>query len=201
MHKVFTVALDAGHGLKTAGKRCTVPPYETREWVLNNRIAQMVRKKLFLVDYLNTIMVYDESGLTDTPLSVRCKKSNTEKADLYISIHHNAANRPTACGTTVYHYPFMSIEKNRQRHNQAKKLYEYIINETNLRGNRATPVNTAHFYVLSHTNAPAFLIENGFMTSEHDCPIINTLDHANETAIGITNFIIDYMDNWRKEKK
>ena len=38
------IALDAGHGMGTAGKRClkSIDPNQTREWFLNDRIADMV---------------------------------------------------------------------------------------------------------------------------------------------------------------
>ena len=45
---MFKIAIDAGHGLYTAGKRClkSIDPNETREWVLNSRIAGKVIEKL-----------------------------------------------------------------------------------------------------------------------------------------------------------
>ena len=45
---MFKIALDAGHGLYTAGKRClkSIDPNETREWSLNSRIAEKVTEKL-----------------------------------------------------------------------------------------------------------------------------------------------------------
>ena len=44
----FKIALSAGHGKNTAGKRCkkSLDPNETREWVLNNRIADKVENLL-----------------------------------------------------------------------------------------------------------------------------------------------------------
>ena len=44
----FKIALTAGHYKYTAGKRCmkSLDPNETREWVLNDRIADKVEKLL-----------------------------------------------------------------------------------------------------------------------------------------------------------
>ena len=41
MKQMFKIALNAGHYLNTAGKRCLkkLDKNETREWVLNNRIC------------------------------------------------------------------------------------------------------------------------------------------------------------------
>ena len=40
----FKLALSAGHGMYTAGKRClkSIDPNETREWWLNDRIADRI---------------------------------------------------------------------------------------------------------------------------------------------------------------
>ena len=45
---MLKVALDAGHYLHTPGKRClkTLDPNETREWVLNDRVASKVESLL-----------------------------------------------------------------------------------------------------------------------------------------------------------
>jgi hypothetical protein len=45
---MFKLALTAGHYMGTAGKRCikSLDKNETREWWLNNRIADMIEKSL-----------------------------------------------------------------------------------------------------------------------------------------------------------
>ena len=42
------IAIDAGHGINTKGKRClkSIDSKETREWWLNDRIADRLQKKL-----------------------------------------------------------------------------------------------------------------------------------------------------------
>jgi len=100
------IAIDAGHGLTTSGKRCmkSIDPNETREWWLNNRIAD--RLEVLLASYdCKIIRVDDTTGVKDISLANRVKAANNGKADVYISIHHNAgANGSTAGGTEVYYY-------------------------------------------------------------------------------------------------
>lgn len=45
---MFKLALNAGHGYNTAGKRClkSIDPKETREYVLNKRICDYIQKTL-----------------------------------------------------------------------------------------------------------------------------------------------------------
>ena len=48
------ICIDAGHGLLTAGKRClkSIDPNETREWMLNRRIADKLQNLLEDYGYL-----------------------------------------------------------------------------------------------------------------------------------------------------
>ena len=174
------VVIDAGHGHYTPGKRCLDG---TREWDLNSRIANILAEML-------TDRVYradDVSGKTDVSLWNRVTLSNKVNADLYISIHHNAGlNGKQGGGTVVYYY-----SRNKVRERQAKVLYHSIVAETRLVGNRAQKVIKKAFYVLRKTKGPAFLVENGFMDSVTDMPIITTEAHAERTAIGIYNFILN----------
>lgn len=182
------IAIDAGHGLGTAGKRTmkTIDANETREWWLNNRIAD--RLEVMLASYdCKIIRVDDTTGAKDISLANRVKAANNGNADVYISIHHNAgANGGTAGGTEVYYYSSKA-----ERKTQATALYNALINQTGLKGNRATPVQKRAFYVVKNTKMPAFLIENGYMDSKVDTPIILTSGHAEKTALAILRFLIE----------
>ena len=45
---MFKLALSAGHGYNTLGKRCLkkLDPKQTREWTLNSRICNKIQEKL-----------------------------------------------------------------------------------------------------------------------------------------------------------
>lgn len=181
------IAIDAGHGLKTAGKRCDIAldPKQTREWVLNDRIAD--RLEALLKNYnCTTMRVDDTTGDKDVALATRTNLANAKKADVYISIHHNAGvNRGTGGGVVVYYYSSKA-----ERKTQAQALYNAVIAQNGLVGNRSSKVIKKNYYVLAHTDMPAFLIENGFMDSQTDVPIILSTAHAEKTARGILNFLV-----------
>lgn len=88
------IGIDAGHGLHTAGKRCAkqFDPNETREWVLNSRVATKVCEILNRHG-LETMRLDDTTGNTDIELNTRCRYANNAKLDLVVSIHHNARRR------------------------------------------------------------------------------------------------------------
>lgn len=187
MRVVLTIAIDAGHGLYTAGKRClkSIDSSETREWYLNDRIADRLEAVLKNYD-CKVIRVDDTTGKTDISLSKRCSQANERKADVYISIHHDAGIKGgSGGGTTVYYY-----SSNPEREAQAKNLYNCVVDATGLKGNRSNPVIKNGFYVLKNTTMDAFLIENGFMDSSHDTPIILTDLHANKTVEGLAKFLV-----------
>ena len=181
------IAIDAGHGMKTMGKRChkAIDPNETREWYLNSRIAD--RLQTLLGNYhCGIIRVDDSSGVRDIPLVTRVKSANNANADIYISIHHNAGvNGKSGGGTIVYYYSTRP-----EIMTQANKLYESIVKKTGLVGNRSYKTKSNGFYVIKRTSMPSFLIENGFMDSLTDTPIILTSAHAQKTAEGILEFLV-----------
>lgn len=181
------IAIDAGHGLYTSGKRCkkSIDPNETREWVLNDRIADRLEKLLAGYD-CSVMRVDDTTGAGDVALSARVARANNAGADVYISIHHNAGvGGGSGGGTMVFYYSSKA-----ERATQATALYNAIVAKTGLVGNRSTKVKKQAFYVIKNTKMPAFLIENGFMDSTTDVPVILTAEHTERTAQGILNFLV-----------
>lgn len=190
------IALDAGHGLYTAGKRClkALDAKETREWVLNDRIVDKLQKMLANYD-CKVVRVDDTTGASDVALANRVAKANNEKADMYISVHHNAGiNGGNGGGTVVYHYNDAPSKASAQR------LYNAIVNETKLVGNRCDKTAVGDFYVINKTKMISLLVENGFMDSRADVPIILTDAHATKTAQGILNFLVSELKLAKIEK-
>lgn len=187
-NKFPVIALDAGHGLYTAGKRVTLKGYPcTSEWWLNDRIMDIVESELRDNYECNVIRVDDTTGEKDISLSSRVAVANNAKADVYISMHHNAGlNGKSGGGTVVYYY-----SSDIKRRDQAQKLYNYITDETKLYGNRCQQVIKNGFYVLKKTKMPAFLVENGFMDSPTDVPVIVSEDHAKKTARSVLAFLVE----------
>lgn len=182
------IAINAGHYINTAGKRCLkkLDANETREWSLNDRIADRLESLLKSYD-CEVLRIDDTTGLIDTSLSNRCKKANEWGADAYISIHHNAGvNGGSGGGTVVFYYSSKA-----ERKTQAQDLYNAVVGATGLTGNRANKVVKKNYYELSHTNMAAFLLENGFMDSSTDVPIILSEEHATKTAQGLLKFLVN----------
>lgn len=182
------IALDAGHHRYTSGKRClkSIDPTETREWILNDRIARLVERQLDGYD-CTVLRVDDTTGETDVSLASRVRAANVWKADIYLSVHHNAGvNGGDGGGIVIYTAPNAS--------EQAKALqrtvYECVVETTGFKGNRANPLASARLYVLTNTNMPAILGEFGFMDSTTDVPVILTESFAMQVAQGIVKALV-----------
>ena len=182
------IAISAGHGYNTAGKRCLkkLDAKETREWFLNDRIADKVEAELLNNYDCKVLRLDDTTGVKDIALSTRVKTANNAKADIYVSIHHNSgANGSKAGGTVVYHYNDNTSQA------KALRLYNKVIAQTNLVGNRADKTVVGnHLYEIKKTSMVCTLLENGFMDSAIDVPIILSEEHAKKTATGIVNFLV-----------
>ena len=187
---VLKIALGAGHGASTPGKRCdkALDPNQTSEWWLNDRIADYVED--YLKDYTGyELLRLDDSddGKDDIALATRVSKANAWGADFYLSIHHNAgANLTTAGGICAFTHPQASAESVKWR----DAMYDELIKQTGLKGNRAQPKTTGDFYVLRKTKMPAVLLELGFMDSKVDVPIILTNDFAKKCAKAIVAVLV-----------
>ena len=187
---MFKIALDAGHGLYTAGKRClkSIDPKETREWSLNSRIAEKVTEKLKEYTEYELLRVDDTTGKTDVALKTRTDKANKWGADFYLSIHHNAGiNGGSGGGIAVYTY----IDVDKTTKDWQKAIYDSLIKLTGLKGNRSQPLAQADLHVCRETSMPAVLIENGFMDSTSDTPIILTDDFADKSAEAIVEVLAE----------
>lgn len=175
-----------------AEKRClkSLDPDQTREWWLNDRIMDKVQELLAGYDCA-VIRTDDTTGAKDISLSARCAAANNAGAVVFVSMHHNAGLYGRRGGGTVaFHYG---------RQAQAERLYKSITSRTGLVGNRSQKVVKKGYYVLKHTKMAAFLVENGFMDSPSDVPVILTDAHARKTAEGVVDFLVKEYSLHKKE--
>ena len=182
------IAIDSGHGLYTSGKE--VPSYmgygKIKEWELNDKITREIIRLLNQYENVEILRTDDPTGKRDVPRIERCKKANEFKADIFISNHHNAGIRGGKGGGLVV---FRYINSKMFTKAMQKALYESILEQTGLKGNRSTPLAEAKFDVLRYTNMPAVLIEHGFMDSPSDMKVIMKPDFATKSAQGIVNWL------------
>lgn len=183
------IALDAGHGLKTAGKQT---PDGIKEWELNDKVRDKVTE--ILKNYQCEIIHTDnDEGITDESLAERYRKYMNSGADVFVSIHHNAfkSNWSTATGVEVY------TDKNPTEGDVrlANLIYGRMVKYIGLKGRG---IKKADFYVINQNRIPAVLCEGGFMDGKNDYKIITSEQGQNAYAKAVAEGIIEYMSLKKK---
>ncbi len=196
---MFKIALDAGHGRNTAGKRCdkSIDPNQTREWILNDRICDKIEAKLKDYEGYEILRVDDVTGAKDISRKDRCNAANKWGANFYLSIHHNAGIKGGAGGGIVA-YVWKKADATLLQ--WQKMFYDALIDKTGLKGNRANPMPKYNFDVLYYTKMPALLVENGFMDSTVDVPIILSEDFAEKAATAYVECLVKIGGLTKKKK-
>jgi N-acetylmuramoyl-L-alanine amidase len=186
---MFKLALNAGHGLKTAGKRCkkSLDPNQTREWVLNSRICEKIEMLLKEYTGYDLLRLDDPTGKKDISLKVRTNSANNFGADFYLSIHHNAGVKGGSGGGVVN---FVYTKPSKEALEWQKDLYDAIIEKTSLKGNRSIPLAKKNLHECRESKMPCVLIECGFMDSKTDVPIILTEEFADQVASACVEVIV-----------
>lgn len=121
-------------------------------------------------------------------LQVRCNKANAWGADLFISIHNNAAGS-SARGTETYHNwdnPTDQI--------LSQRLASYVQQEIcAATGMADRGLGDVGFYVIRWSNMPGVLIEGGFLSNPYDRALLSTPSFRRRMAEGIANGIERFM--------
>ena len=179
--KMPYIAIDPGHGANTAGKRS--PDSSLLEYQFNQNIAKYL-KSILEYNGFKTIITCD--GTKDTSLTSRANLANNEKADLYVSLHGNAYGEGwnSANGWEAY-----VCAKGGNAEKLAKLLNKHCVADLGLKDRG---VKVANFTVLTKTNMPAVLTENGFYTNLQECNNMKTDEFQRKCAIAHAKAICEY---------
>lgn len=200
------IVLDPGHGGRDFGK---VAGASSNEKTYTLDVARRAEKLLEAAGY-KVVLTRETDTFID--LAPRAVIANTNRADLFVSIHFNAlANDSRTSGVEVYTFA--------PRHQRSTVSWgPRQIDDTE---NHAAPVNRydhwsvllaqsmqrrfvtdlksydrgrkiAHFGVLRGLNCPGILLECGFLTSEAELRKIATPAYRQQLAEAIADGVRDY---------
>ena len=110
-------------------------------------------------------------------LSTRVKEANSWPADIFISLHNNAAENPNASGNEALVYNPGATVANAL----ATNILEQLTLTTGLR-NRGI-VYRPGLYVLKETEMPAVLVEMGFISNQNDADLLANSPYLFATGI------------------
>lgn len=174
------IVIDAGHGGADTGAMRG----NTLEKDLTLDIALRV-EQILLERGLKKVVMTRRSDET-LSLARRVEIANEKNADIYVSIHINASVKTEIKGIETHYY----TEKG---YDVAKIIHEELIEniDTEDRG-----LFKSKFYVINHTEAPAVLLELGFISNEYErsklCSDTRQKESAEAIAEGIINYLTEY---------
>lgn len=182
----YKVVLDAGHGYNTAGKRS---PDGEREWTFNDKVLRACMAVLKQYKEIEVLRVDDSTGKTDVPLATRTNKANNWKADIYVSIHHNANTSKWGTWTGVETYTYLGSQPKSEK--LANAVHPKVVEAYGLK-NRG--LKKANLHVVRETNMPAILVEGGFMDSTIDIKKLRDDKVLTKAGQGIADGILSYFN-------
>jgi len=132
--------------------------------------------------YLQQAGDYDVLLIHNDDLQAICDASNKFGAELFISIHCNAADNHEAKGTETF---YNSADK------LAQCIQSQIVDTLNTvdRGIK----DGSHLYVIRRTDCPAVLVECAFISNEQDECMLSTESGRDGFARAIARGITDYV--------
>lgn len=176
-----TVMLDAGHGGKDPGAPNRFGPPE-KELTLDT--ARRVQRAL---ESWGARVLMTRSGDSYPTLDDRIAASNRHGPDLFVSLHADAAEREGAEGFTVY----LARQASAVSEAAAKRMVGALATT----GVPSRGVQRANFRVVAETEAPALLVELGFLSNAAEAKRLSTPEHrqvlADAVARGVAGALTD----------
>ncbi|MCQ2382474.1 MAG: N-acetylmuramoyl-L-alanine amidase [Clostridia bacterium] len=149
-----TIVIDAGHGGYDAGA-VNGTRFEKND---NLRMAMAVGERL---ERCGINVIYTRTTDEFVSLLQRSRISNNNDTDLFVSFHRNSATNPAANGVEILVYNNASAKSIQV----AEDVLQSLVN-VGIQSNRG--VKRTNLSVLRETNAPAILIELGFINNNED---------------------------------
>lgn len=186
MKERYHVCLDPGHG-PGCPNRSPDGSYEEQEFAMDlaERIAALLRMRGVTVSFTRRAEDYPS-------LQSRCKTANAiNELALLVSLHSNAAGNggwSEACG----HLVFTSSPGEAEGRNQAAKAILYHWNQLGIPLG-SNPLRHQTYTVLTHTKAPAVLLEHGFHTNRKDVAMLKDTNFRDRLAQADAMGILEYL--------
>ena len=172
------VCVDAGHGGSDPGAIGT-RPFRLAEKKVTLRISALLDRALERRGHSVVMTRRIDRTLGLLP---RARFANRQKADLFLSIHANAAATASAEGMEVYHFP-----DSRDGHRLAVAVLQSLGGAFPDHANRG--VKEANFAVLRETRMPAILVETEFITHPRQLEFLSDPESQGALADAIADGI------------
>ncbi|MDO5715695.1 MAG: N-acetylmuramoyl-L-alanine amidase [Tissierellia bacterium] len=189
----LNIVIDAGHGGRDSG--AVGIDGKTLEKDLTLEVALKVYDKLVANGYqVDMTRTQDEY----VKLLDRASLANENDAEIFVSIHFNAADSAKAKGIEVLYASEKNIKiKNVEQKHLANELLKSLIDATDAE-NRGIK-NRPAILVLNKTKNVSALVELGFISNEEELKIIKSDGYIDKLAEGLYNGIVNYVNKYVEE--
>ncbi|RNB90622.1 N-acetylmuramoyl-L-alanine amidase [Brevibacillus fluminis] len=177
------IVVDPGHGGTDSG--ATGTSYSTLEKTINLQVALKLRNKLEASGATVIMTRSDDRALT---LQQRVDVAITNKANLFVSIHHNTHPNTQTNGSIVFYY----------NQTTSGKLASIVQNELVLATNYANLQSRfGDYYVLRENPVISILAEVGFLTNPQEELAVRSDSQQDAAAQGLYTGIVKYFASIR----
>lgn len=173
------ICIDPGHGGKDPGALGRCGDNDLCEHDIALQICLYLEEILQQSGHLTCLTRRSNHTLS---LPARSQFANRYHADLFVSIHCNAAYQDTAAGIETWIHPSSSVGKKYADPIQASLTATFP--DHNNRG-----VKEANFHVLRETAMPAVLIETEFISNPEQAEFLSKNDNQRKIALAIAEGI------------
>jgi len=157
------ITIDPGHGGSDPGAIGLRGNKEkTSTLLISNYLKQYLSAEGAIVSMTRTtdVDVYGKFASAKNELQARVDVSTRNRADAFVSIHHNANNNRSIGGIATYYYP-----KSGYDYKLGNAIQKKIAAASKMR-NMGT--QQANFYVIKRSYIPAVLLEVGFLSNPNE---------------------------------
>ena len=144
----------------------------------NRAVGKLLMQKLKSLGHTVVDCTYDTNV---NELANRVSLANAQSLDYFISLHMDSFNNASANGVTIY------TTENSSAKGKAIEVINAVAESCGY-NNRGW--KSANYYVLKNTNAPAMLLEMGFVSNQGDCDKFDPEKIANAIVRGLTGQVV-----------
>lgn len=182
------VCLDAGHDASNLWNKSPDGKYFEHEFAL--AMSKLIQAYL---EAAGVKVVQTRPDGREVSLGERCRISNNAHADLFVSLHSNAAAPSGSDGwSSARGWEAIVFNKASKADTAARAILNRV--EGVSPAIRSYPiVEDPDLYVLHNTVAPAVLIEHGFHTNREDVALLSDPTYRRELAEAEALGVLDYL--------
>jgi N-acetylmuramoyl-L-alanine amidase len=222
---IRTIAVDAGHGGEDVGVK---GDGGTAEKALTLAVARRLKTAVEERLGIRVLLTRDEDR--NVPIDERAAIANNSKADLFISLHANAALRGTPSGASIHVAAFNTAQERQAKLaperlptfggglrdielvewdlaqlrylDQSTELARIVREQFNGRVplDAQQPAVAGPFRVLESANMPAVLIEMGYLSNADQEAALGSAEFQNTFAQAIMDAVVKFRDYLERQR-